>query len=57
MIGEGIIIALSTFGVIKTEYLKSKQLDLSEETKKKIFEEGIYHITTKESAEKIVHVF
>lgn len=42
------------FGSVRTEYLKSQQMELSDEVRKKIEEEGIYHITTKECAEKIV---
>ena len=39
---------------LKTEYLKSQQMELSEEVKSKIQEEGLYHITSKESAMKIM---
>ncbi|MBQ9659118.1 MAG: hypothetical protein IJV31_10220 [Clostridia bacterium] len=39
---------------IRTEYLRSKQLDLEENIKKKIIEEGIYHFTSKENATKIM---
>lgn len=39
---------------IRTEYLKSKQMELSEEVKNKIQQEGLYHITSKESAMKIM---
>ncbi len=39
---------------VRTEYLKSQQMELSDGVRKKIEEEGLYHITTKESAEKIV---
>lgn len=42
-------------GAVKTEILKSKQLELTDDVKKKINEEGIYHITSKESAEKIMN--
>lgn len=41
-------------GAVKTEYLKSKQLDLTEKVKEKILQEGLYHITSKENAEKII---
>ena len=41
-------------GAIRTEILKSKQLDLTDEVKDKIQREGLYHVTTKESAEKIM---
>ncbi len=39
---------------LKTEYLKSQQMELSEEVKSKIQEEGLYHVTSKESAMKIM---
>lgn len=41
-------------GSIKTEILKSKQVDLTDKVRDKIQKEGLYHITTKESAEKII---
>lgn len=54
MIVIGITAFLEITGVVRTEILKSKHLDLSEEAKSKIAEEGIYHITSKEAAEQIV---
>ena len=40
--------------VVKTEYLKSQQMELSEEVKTKIQEEGLYHVTSREAAIKII---
>ena len=39
---------------IRTEYLKSQQMELSDEVRNVIEQEGLYHITTKEAAEKIM---
>ena len=50
----GMILYTTFVGSVRTETLRSKQLDLREEVKNKILEEGIYHITSKEAAEKIV---
>ena len=54
-----IAIPLVSYSAMKTvgyvEKSKSAQMDLSDETKKKIFEDGIYHITTKEKAIKILN--
>lgn len=47
-------IAYTIAGGLTNEYLSSKQLDLSEEARQRILEEGIYHFTTKENAEKII---
>ena len=38
----------------KNEEMKSKQLEMAEETKAKIQEEGLYHVTTKEAAQAIM---
>lgn len=54
MIGIGTTAVWALTGLVRTELLKSKQLDLSEQVKSKITEEGLYHITTKEAAEQIV---
>jgi len=53
MIEAGIIAWVIT-GAVRTEILKSKQLELTNEIKEKIANEGIYHITSKEAAEQIV---
>ena len=51
-------VALLGVGGVKLLYnlekIKSIQTNLDESTKRKILEEGIYHITTKENAENIV---
>lgn len=48
-------ILLSVIGVIsKTERLKAKQLELSEAVRATIEKDGLFHITTKENAEKII---
>lgn len=41
-------------GGYMAEKLKSMQLDINDKTKRKIEEEGIYHFTSKENAEKII---
>lgn len=53
MIEPGMIVAWLLTGAVRTEILKSKQLDLTQEIKEKIHKEGIYHITSKETAEQI----
>lgn len=50
----GIVLYTTYVGAFRTEKFRSKQLDLREEVKNKILEEGLYHITSKEAAEKIV---
>lgn len=54
MIETGMIVAWILTGAVRTEILKSKQLDLTQEIKDKIEQEGLYHITSKEAAEQIV---
>lgn len=53
MIEAGMVVWVIT-GAVRTEILKSKQLELTDEIKEKIANEGIYHITSKETAEQIV---
>ena len=50
----GTIYAGGIGAVIKSEYVKSKQLELSDQVKAKIQDEGLYHITSKEAAMKII---
>lgn len=50
----GILYAGLLGTAIRTEYLKSQQMELSEEVKTKIQEEGLFHVTSKESAMKIM---
>lgn len=50
----GTIYAGGIGAVIKSEYVKSKQLELSDQVKAKIQDEGLYHITSKEAAMKIM---
>lgn len=50
----GILYAGILGSAIRTEYLKSQQMELSEEVKAKIQEEGLYHVTSKEAAMKIM---
>ena len=50
----GILYAGLLGTAIRTEYLKSQQMELSDEVKTKIQEEGLFHVTTKESAMKIM---
>jgi hypothetical protein len=41
----GILYAGLLGTAIRTEYLKSQQMELSEEVKTKIQEEGLFHVT------------
>ena len=58
--GSKLMIEVAVLGVggvkllYNLEKIKSIQTNLDESTKRKILEEGIYHITTKENAENIV---
>ena len=54
MLFAGILYSGLVGTVVKSEYTKSKQLELSDEVKSKIQEEGVYHVTTKEAAMKIM---
>ena len=48
----GIVVGVN--GLLKAEILKGTKTDLTEDVKKKVSEEGIYHITSKANAEKIM---
>lgn len=48
------IYGIGVSAVKNVEKLKSFQADLKDETKQKILTEGIYHLTTRENAERIV---
>ena len=50
----GVLFAGAVGSVVKNEYVKSQQLELSEEVKTKIQEEGLYHVTSKDAAMKIM---
>ena len=50
----GVLFAGAEGSVVKNEYVKSQQLELSEEVKTKIQEEGLYHVTSKDAAMKIM---
>ena len=49
-----LIWSVAIVGFYKAEMLRSKHLDLLEETKNKIAEEGVWHLTSKQRAEQIV---